>query len=111
VLVLGLESGVGFVVPKGLDERSLAVYCQGMRLKKIRPVRVRSHLVYWRVHRQIAERSSNPIIPFPNGTVPCFWHPLAVNCQATFIQSLRDKISSSPTSLRTLIRPFALSLI
>ena len=56
-------------VPEGLDEGSLAVYCQGMRLKKTRPV---GYGLSWSTPRspfKVEERSSGPIIPFPTGRV------------------------------------------
>jgi hypothetical protein len=45
--------------------------------------RVRFELVYWRVHRSKSQSvPSDPIIPFPNGTVSIYLHFQAVNCLA-----------------------------
>src|SRR5215469_9157842 len=82
-------------VPKGLDDSSLAVYCQEW-FKKDPSRRVRYELVYRCVHHSRSQNVSsdlNHIVPY--GTVRFFLYPQAVNCQATIIQSLRDKTSIS----------------
>ena len=86
----GQASGKAFV-PKGLDEGSQAIYCLGC--KKRDPSR---RARYDLVEREgsstlIGEPLSRPTQTVPYGTDLFVNIFQAVNCQATFIQSLRDE--------------------
>ena len=90
-------------VPEGLTDRSLAVYCQGCVTvdgpSRRDGVILRAVILHRTIRRQTilfqslgleGERPTK-IIPRPYGADPIINRSLAVNCQATISQSLRDK--------------------
>jgi hypothetical protein len=80
----GQASGKVFVPPKGLDERSLAIYCLECAPKKIRRV---GYGMSWSTGVPTAQDRRTFLSPQSyrslTGRFDRFLHPQAVNCQAT----------------------------
>jgi hypothetical protein len=80
-----------FVVSNGLNEGSLAIYCQECVPRNEPSRRVRFELVYLRVHRSRWQNvPSNPITPYPTDG-PFLGHSPGSKLPSTIIPSLRDK--------------------
>src|SRR5260221_11220782 len=82
-------------VPKGLDDRSQAIYCLEYAQKRRTVPEGRCYLGYTTSSPpMVEERPVDRIIPFPTGSLCGTLQ--AINCLATIIPSLRDKRPSTP---------------
>jgi hypothetical protein len=88
-------------VPEGLNERSLAIHCQGCTQNGTRPVG--NGMIGLRCHRVVVgenlSRRNRSHRTLRDGFLVGVF--LAMNCQATIIESLRDE------ALRASNHPFA----
>ena len=109
-----MRSATNPFVPEGLNDRSLAIYCQERAENEAHAIGNGGKGWYpelareWKSRLKRAGRSKkkhhagNPDHTVPYGTGSLCRSFLAINCQATIIQSLRDIFALSP------FRPFAL---
>jgi hypothetical protein len=96
--------GLSAFVPKGLNDRSQAIYCLEWVKNEVRPVGngvIReSLLAYYRVSHDIVRCTNNTV---PTGRAALLRISQAMNCLATIIQFLRNKCAAP--SLRLNITP------